>query len=277
MRITSIFTLSLCLLMTACSHMTPDVGAPTQNDGAPKGNVDVTQIPDAVPKAEPRSRYGNPSAYKVHGKTYKVMNTTQGYHAKGLASWYGTKFHNQRTSSGEPYNMFAMTAAHKSLPIPSYLKVRNLVNGREVIVKVNDRGPFHDNRLIDLSYVAAKKLGITGNGTGLVEVKSIDTGTLPSMPSMPSFQRMGTSKLASKHNNTQNHVYLQLGAFANQANAAQFAKKIHELTKQPIRLATGAGARPIYKVQVGPLAGSGDNIYQQIKSAGLGNAVRIFE
>ena len=127
-------------------------------DGPPSKNIDVTQIPNAVPKAEPKSQYGNPSSYTVNGKTYYVLKNAQGYDKKGIASWYGTKFHGQLTSTREPYNMYAMTAASTELPLPTYVRVTNLENGRQVIVKVNDRGPFDKDRIIDLSYVAAKKL-----------------------------------------------------------------------------------------------------------------------
>jgi len=152
-----------------------------KRDGPPKQlpkNFD--KIPNAVPKVEPLSRYGNrfkkntTSVYKEKNRCYKVMSTSKGYKKQGSASWYGTLFHGKRTSSGEPYNMFAMTAAHPTLPIPTYVKVTNLKNKKSVIVKVNDRGPFRCNRLIDLSYVAAAKLGILGQGTGQVEVQSVD-------------------------------------------------------------------------------------------------------
>ena len=124
--------------------------------------------------SEPLSRYGNPESYVVYGKTYHTLSSSKGYKERGAASWYGTKFHGKRTSSGEPYDLYAMTAAHKTLPLPTYVEVTNLKNGRTVIVKVNDRGPFHDDRLIDLSYAAAAKLDILPYGTGEVEVRAID-------------------------------------------------------------------------------------------------------
>lgn len=143
-------------------------------DGPPEVDQDVTHIPNALPKLEPVSKYGNPPIYTALGNKYKVMKSSDGYEAEGTASWYGRKFHGNRTSSGEPYDMFAMTAAHKSLPLPTYATVKNLDNGREVIVKINDRGPFAHNRLIDLSYAAAKKLGIHTAGTGRVRITAID-------------------------------------------------------------------------------------------------------
>ncbi|HVE43654.1 MAG TPA: septal ring lytic transglycosylase RlpA family protein [Gammaproteobacteria bacterium] len=159
----SLFTLS------GCSHV--------QQDGAPNFYVDERKVPDAVPKCEPLAKYGNMRSYYARGKRYYVLRSSKNYEATGTASWYGTRFHRVRTSSGERYNMLAMTAAHKTLPLPTYLEVTNLKNGRKVIVKVNDRGPFHGNRIIDLSYVAAKKLHMMGHGTTVVHIKAIDPAT----------------------------------------------------------------------------------------------------
>jgi rare lipoprotein A len=136
-------------------------------------------IPDAVPKYEPRSRYGNPPSYEVFGKRYYVLSSGVGYIERGVASWYGPGFHKVRTSTGEPYDMYAMTAAHKTLPLPAYVRVTNLQNGRSVVVRVNDRGPFVANRIIDLSYTAAAKLDMLRNGTAMVEIRSIDTSLPP--------------------------------------------------------------------------------------------------
>lgn len=142
-------------------------------DGPPQFEPEKQYLP-TYPKLEPVSRYGNRATYDVDGKQYHVMASSKGYRAKGLASWYGTKFHKQKTSSGEVYDLHAMTAAHKTLPLPTYVKVTNLENNRELLVKVNDRGPFHSDRIIDLSYAAAKKLGILAKGTGLVEIEAIN-------------------------------------------------------------------------------------------------------
>lgn len=166
----------LCLFLSACSRST------SRPDGPPKKvPPNLNKIPDAKPKVEPLSRYGNrfgkngkSNSYVTARKRYHVKPTSRGYRQRGLASWYGTKFHGRRTSSGERYDMYSMTAAHTTLPLPTYAKVTNLDNGKSVVVKINDRGPFHSNRLIDLSYVAAAKLGILGRGTGRVEVESVD-------------------------------------------------------------------------------------------------------
>src|SRR3990167_10024829 len=161
------FLLFTALLLSSCTHV-------ARQDGPPNFYVDETKIPNAVPKAEPLAKYGNMQSYRVFGKRYFTLKSNRNYDEIGTASWYGTKFHAQRTSSGARYNMLAMTAAHKSLPLPTYVQVTNLTNGKKIIVKVNDRGPFEGNRIIDLSYVAAKKLGMLGHGTALVRVKSID-------------------------------------------------------------------------------------------------------
>ncbi len=144
--------------------------------------IDPDTVPDAVPKVEPLSKYGNPPSYEVFGKRYYTRTSSKGFVERGIASWYGEDFHGLRASSGESYDMFAMTAAHKELPLPTYARVTNLENGRSVVVKINDRGPFHANRVIDLSWVAASKLRITAKGTGLVEVRAIDPTDPEALP-----------------------------------------------------------------------------------------------
>ncbi len=180
------FILLVALTLGACSHMgshkpskskksyQSQIEEAVEGDGPPDDEIDVTHIPNAKPKIEPLSRYGNPHKYEVFGTHYHTLPHSNGYHAEGTASWYGRKFHGQRTSSGEKYDMYGMTAAHRSLPLPTYAKVENLHNGKEVIVKINDRGPFVKDRLIDLSYAAAKKLGIHARGTGKVRITAID-------------------------------------------------------------------------------------------------------
>lgn len=172
--------LFMLLFLCACLNGCGKSKKPVKRDGAPKSPpVNLHKIPDAVPKVEPIKIHGNHfgkkgRTYKAKKRNYTVLKTSKNYKAKGHASWYGTLFHGRKTSSGEVYDMYKMTAAHRTLPIPTYAKVTNLDNGKTIIVKINDRGPFHGNRLIDLSYVAASKLGILGKGTGRVEVKSVD-------------------------------------------------------------------------------------------------------
>lgn len=168
-----LLVLTGCLLglLSGCSST-------ADKDSAPRNAPDVSGIPDAVPKVEPKSKYGNPESYVVFGKRYHTKSSSKGHVERGLASWYGKKFHGRRTSSGERYDMYAMTAAHKTLPLPTYARVTNVKNGRSAVVKINDRGPFHGRRVIDLSYSAAKKLGVVSKGTAMVEIRTID----PSSP-----------------------------------------------------------------------------------------------
>jgi len=158
--------------------------APAPPAAPPSAGIDA--IPDAVPRVEPRSRYGNPPFYEVFGVRYYVLSSSADYVERGVASWYGPGFHKVRTSTGEPYDMYAMTAAHKTLPLPAYVRVTNLQNGRSCVVRVNDRGPFVGHRIIDLSYSAAAKLDMLRDGTAMVEVRSIDpTAPLGPSPSQP--------------------------------------------------------------------------------------------
>ena len=145
-----------------------------KQDLGPKQHKDMSNAPDAVPKVEPHSRGGNKSRYEVWGKSYSVMASSIGFKQRGLASWYGQKFHGHLTSNGETYDMYAMTAAHKSLPLPTYARITNLANNKTVIVRVNDRGPFHGDRVIDLSYAAASKLEYRKTGVAEVLVEAID-------------------------------------------------------------------------------------------------------
>ena len=167
-------TLTTCLTLLCLSQIT--ACGPVQSnfleDGPPPVNIDPKTVPDAIPKRE--HQIDKNSKYTVKGKKYHVLGSSRNYDKTGLASWYGRRFHGKPTSYNEPFNMYGMTAASKDLPLPSYVRVTNLSNGRHVVVKVNDRGPFHKNRIIDLSYMAAKKLGYVGRGTTLVRVVSID-------------------------------------------------------------------------------------------------------
>jgi rare lipoprotein A len=197
------------------------------------------------PVKEHLSRYGNPLAYNVKGHHYEVLQSAIGYKSRGIASWYGTKFQKQRTSSGEPYNMYVMTAAHKTLPLPTYLKVKNLDNGKVAVVKVNDRGPFHSNRLIDLSYAAALKLGVYPKGTAHVEIETL----------------MGPTE--------KGHYYLQAGAFSSASLAKRLQKKVLGLSKtSPVFVAHD---KQHYLVRVGPFAtrGMADNVKKTLSHHGV--------
>jgi rare lipoprotein A len=219
-----------------------------QRDSAPPLPKDVSNFPDAVPKNEAKSRYGNPKSYVVFGKRYFTLDSADGFVERGIASWYGQKFHGRKTSSGEVYDMYAMTAAHKALPLPTYVRVTNLKNKRSVIVRVNDRGPFHDDRVIDLSYAAATKLQILRAGTALVDVRAIDlSGTVavatPTQVSIP----IATGETPQ--------LFLQVGAFSVETNAVNLQRRIEEAVALVVRvkkvMSNGAS---IYQVQLGPVS-----------------------
>ena len=237
------------------------------SDGPPPAPRDVSDVPDAIPKQEPRSRYGNPQSYVVFGKRYHVMDSSDGYMERGIASWYGKKFHGRRTSSGESYDMYAMTAAHKSLPLPTYVQVRNLENGRDVVVKVNDRGPFHENRIIDMSYAAASKLGMLDKGTALVEVRAINPGRK---------QEPSTQYVAAKSRQEPvvhaDQFYIQIGAFANLDNAEQLRKRLDSIEDKYARIyQTVIDDRTLYRVRIGPLDNveTADRIVAQLPEYGI--------
>ena len=169
------------LLAFTCLTVIAACASNKAQDGPPRsGSVAGRGLPDdPVPRREAKSRYGNGPVYEVLGKRYTVLPSAVGYKERGVASWYGDKFHGNLTSNREVYDMHAMTAAHKTLPLPTYVRVRNLSNGNMIIVRVNDRGPFVSNRIIDLSYSAAKKLDMIGTGTSLVEVEAITFNDQP--------------------------------------------------------------------------------------------------
>jgi rare lipoprotein A len=181
---------ALLLLLGGCMSLPPPHPAPEPAPSPPLAlptpapPLDFESVPDAVPRAEPRSSHGNPPYYDVFGQRYTVLPTSEGFVERGVASWYGPTFHGKSTSSGEPYDMYAMTAAHRTLPLPCYARVTNLSNGRSIIVRINDRGPFASNRIIDLSYTAAAKLDMIRPGTAFVELRTISTLGSP-IPAVP--------------------------------------------------------------------------------------------
>ena len=272
---------SLAVLLAALVACSGGGVGTINRDGHPSRPPDVSRIPDAVPKAEPRSKYGNPSSYVVFGKRYHVMPTSSGYQERGIASWYGTKFHGRRTSSGEAYDMYAMTAAHKTLPLPTYARVTNLRNGRSVVVKINDRGPFHDNRVIDLSYTAAAKLGILGEGTGLVEVKALDPRRPDAAPGprvieaqRPPPASRAPAVAARPAPSATPELYLQVGAFVSRSNAEQLTAKLRQVQAPGIHISEGVSAqRPVYRVRIGPLASvaEADRVAAELGRFGIDN------
>lgn len=198
---------------------------------------------------EPLSRYGNPKSYEVFGERYYTLKTNSGFRERGIASWYGKKFHGRKTSNGEIYDMYQMTAAHKRLLLPSYVKVTNLENGRSTVLRVNDRGPFHENRIIDLSYAAALKLGVVDKGTAVVEIEAVDAGAL---------QIAAVAAPTKTIPDDANALYLQIGAFSERPNAERLiehvSKRLSNGLNKRVRIYESVnGAQSIYRVQVGPI------------------------
>ena len=287
---------TLLLALGACSSMR--AGGYFEDDGPGKTPADVARIPDALPKSEPLAARGN-KPYDVYGKTYAPLASARDYRERGVASWYGKKFHGHSTSSGEPYDMYAMSAAHRTLPLPSYVRVRNLENGRSVVVRVNDRGPFLHNRLIDLSYAAASKLGIVGTGTGLVELEALlptDEAPAPlaestpqahALATMPAAEAVPLPPLASAAPATRQppakspKIFVQVGAFRELENATALRARLERAAfKQVLTLSavTDNHAR-LYRVRIGPLANieEGDRLTEDLTRHGLPDAIMVVE
>ncbi len=242
-------------------------GGRAVRDSAPSGSVSIPDLPgDAVPRPEPKSRYGNGPNYEVLGKSYTVMPSGSGYKERGVASWYGKKFHGRLTSNREPYNMYAMTAAHKTLPLPTYVQVRNLRNNKTVVVRVNDRGPFVHNRVIDLSYAAALKLDMVRDGTSLVEVTAITFEDPPGdrpvrivEPAKPPAPAPASAPTPEPETADLNEIYVQVGAFGDRANAERRqAALISGGIGDVFVFADEAATPPLYRVRIGPIAGVDD-------------------
>ncbi len=224
-----------------------------KGDAAPSAPLDIASIPEPEPRDEPVSKYGNPPSYTVNGQTYRTLTSSAGYVERGIASWYGTKFHGRRTSSGETYDMYAMSAAHKTLPIPSYVRVTNLRNGRSLIVRVNDRGPFIDNRLIDLSYAAAVRLGILERGLELVEVRAFNPDAPEETP------RLAASEPARQEAPPAAGLYIQAGVFQNLDNAERLRTQLLDKIVGEIEIIkTRLNDTVLYRVRIGPMANLDD-------------------
>ncbi|WHZ19884.1 MAG: Septum-associated rare lipoprotein A [Rhodanobacteraceae bacterium] len=238
------------------SDSTPDI----------KG-VDFSKIPEPVPVAETPSRYGNKSPYTVNGQTWRVLPSAAGYDERGIASYYGSKFDGYKTSNFETYDMYKFSAASKVLPLPSFARVTNLANGKSVIVRVNDRGPFVPNRIIDLSLAAAVRIGIWPRGSGLVEVQGID-------PAHPNVEPAPVTAVTSRTGQPP-QLYVQVGAFADAGNAERLAARLRGLNLGTVRVvAAEVGGRTLQRVQIGPLpdVDTVDRTTARLDSLGLPHA-----
>lgn len=293
------------LLLAACRSAQPTAPAATgpamsdsdryqasryniQQDRGPSQKLDPALIREVIPLLEPRTMAGNKSPYTVNGSTYRVMQSEQGYRERGFASWYGEKFHGHKTSNGEIYDMFQLSAAHKSMPIPGYLRVTNLENKRSIVVRVNDRGPFHSDRVIDLSYAAAFMLGFDNKGTAMVEVEAI-VPTLAAAPraAAPSPVQIAREPVPAPVQIAREPVpasglILQVGAFADLNSAEQLSTKLRQLTTRPVFIRSVViddSRQLVHRVRVGPIpdADEGARITASVVAADLGRPYTVRE
>lgn len=274
---------------SAPKRPSPPVDFDSVRDAAPASVPDVSRIPEPVPRDEPLAKYGNKSPYTVLGRTYEVMSESAAkrYKERGLASWYGTKFHGRLTSSREPYDMYTYTGAHKSLPLPAFVRVHNLDNGRSLVLRVNDRGPFHPGRIIDLSYAAAIKLGVDRTGTARVEVETVGprgrSGPSAStrneaQPPWAGVRRQARAATGGGRNARHDRNpgpraggYLQVGSFSSIANAQRLRDRLQDAGIGPVRIDSPDGSRELHRVRVGPMAGDAEfgAIERRLRSLGL--------
>lgn len=268
---------ALVACLTACGEIPPYGGHMFEaRDSGPSQSIDLSSVRDAVPHAEPRGKYGNPNTYVVDGVQYAVLKDSKDFVQTGVASWYGYKFHGRYTSSREPYDMYAMTAAHKTLPLPTYAEVRNLDNGRRVVVRINDRGPFVEGRILDLSYAAANRLGIDKTGTGRVELRAIDPAQPPALSQPPTLAQRTQPDAGARTEPkpAESGLYLQVGAYSQRDNAERAWKRIDGSFPELAGLSMSRDpATALYRVRIGPLPdqASADRIIQRLAQAGIGN------
>ncbi|MDG2090650.1 MAG: septal ring lytic transglycosylase RlpA family protein [Gammaproteobacteria bacterium] len=269
------------------------------NDSPVLEDIDINAIPEVVPQNINRTMAGNRSPYEVNGTYYTVMDTEEGYKESGNASWYGRKFHGHLTSNGEIYDMFTFTAAHKSLPIPSFARVTNLDNGKSIVVRVNDRGPFYEDRIIDLSYAAAARLDYADVGTARVHIESL-TPWLDSELELQQAQELMQEPITVLASNTDipavdqeeiaaerqrieengGQEYLQLGAFSNLDSAENLVNVVIALTELPVFIRSDANSSAnniLHRVRLGPLNETiqVNSLIQSIIDAGLGTPFRV--
>lgn len=288
-----VWFLVVMLTLSGCSSTPSDGKKGTSSsrysmdrDAGPDGDFDSSKLVDPVPRYEPYSRGGNRSPYTVWGKSYTVMASAEGYRERGKASWYGAKFHGHRTSNGEVFNMYALSAAHRSLPLPSYVRVTNLDNGKSIIVRVNDRGPFHSGRIIDLSYAAAHKLGFSNRGTAHVEVEAIVVpppgGKAPALvadravaaqakpPSIPGIGQAAASDVPVA-------LFVQVGAFSTAEAARQLSERVRSVTQAPVRVVSAEEGDRWHRVRVGPFTdpAEAESHRQLIENQQLGRPIVV--
>ncbi|MFE8072730.1 septal ring lytic transglycosylase RlpA family protein [Marinobacteraceae bacterium S3BR75-40.1] len=246
-------------------------------DTGPDEPFDAGHLESLVPQYEPYSRGGNKSPYEVWGKTYHVLKDHRGYEATGKASWYGKKFHGHKTSNGEIFDMYKLSAAHRTLPLPSYVKVTNLANGRSVIVRVNDRGPFHSERLIDLSYAAARKLGYANKGTTRVHIAAVNVGR-DGQWTVAGEADNAPAVVASNAKSSDGRYFVQVAAFNDPDLARRFQQQVRQITDEPVRVTSSSSKGTVWhRVRVGPFASedSAELERRRIEANRLGDPILV--
>ena len=249
-------------------------------DRAPSQPLDESQIREVIPVPLNRTMAGNRSPYTVNGRSYRVMQREEGFQQTGLASWYGEKFHGHQTSNGEIFDMYQVSAAHTGLPIPSFLRVTNLENQRSIVVRVNDRGPFHNDRIIDLSYAAAYKLGFANQGTALVHLEAIVPSQNVMLASNTATNPPSTAPGASSA--AAGERYLQAGAFSDMRAAQRLSDRLRDLTSRPVFIRSIQAAnthQQLHRVRVGPISDPREieRISELMQSANLGQPYVVEE
>ena len=262
-----------------------------KKDAYPNRKLNANEIQDAVPQKVVRGTAGNKSPYTVLGETYHIISDPKGFTQSGNASWYGLKFQGHLTSNGETYNMYEMTAAHKTLPIPTYVRVTNLDNGLSTVVRVNDRGPFHEGRIIDLSYAAATKLDYSDKGTARVKIEVLEAGeeytvleaskTPAPVATAPKVQAVKVPVTVPNDDDDQNYhlpgnTFLQVAAYSSRASADNSTQAIKVLTDLPVIVRE---KNKLFKVQIGPITDNFDllQLRELIIGRQLGNPVVVYE
>lgn len=292
---TAVFLL-MAVFLTACvsptSPQKTGSGRYSMADDSPLLEpIDLSAVQPVIPEPVERTIAGNKSPYSVNGKTYHVLSTEAGYEETGMASWYGRKFHGHLTSNGEVYDMFSLSAAHKSLPIPSFIEVTNLDNGKSVVVRVNDRGPFHDGRIVDLSYAAAAMLDYAATGTARVRVKALLPDNSEGSPAVSqpalltgidSAEALQEEVLQERQRIETNagQEYLQVGAFSNENSARQLLARVQELSPLPVFIRSDKDANTgnlLHRVRLGPVNETIDlqGLIRMLVDAGFGTPYRI--
>ena len=284
--------LLLATLLAACATAPRKPSTLPRPTPPPVPIEDIKRLPDAVPRAEPRSSRGNPESYLALGQRYTILSSSEGFVESGVASWYGSDFHGKYTSSGEPYDMYAMTAAHKTLPIPCYARVTNLRNGRSVVVRINDRGPFVANRIVDLSYSAAVRLDMLREGTAFVELRVITPGspeatgamvasttTVP-MPATAPTPESGTAPApapAATAAAAERQTWAQIGAYSDAANLERVLHRLQLAGLSAVTQTTKVNGLTLTRVRIGPIVSVTvfDALQDKLRAVGLGEAIIV--